>query len=127
MLNSPQYSDSATGTTITLTQNGEERLKTVSDGGGLSNAYAYNGLDQRTGKSDSTVTFSYLRESDEIDSAVLADGAATYNYGAGLVSEVRGSTSKFYQADGLGNTRELTNSSGTVTNAWGVPDLWSSI
>ena len=59
----------------------------------------------------------YLRAGDGIASPVLADGAATYNYGSGLTSEVRGGTSKFYQADALGSTRELTNSSGTVTDA----------
>ena len=108
--------NSATSTTTTLTWDGEERLKTAGNGT-FSDAYAYNGLDQQSGKADSTGTFSFLREDDGIDSPVLADGAATYNYGAGLTSEVRGGTSKFYQSDALGSTRELTNSSGTITDA----------
>ena len=108
--------NSTTSTTTTLTWDGEERLKTAGNGT-FSDAYAYNGLDQRSGKADSAGTFSFLRAGDGIASPVLADGAATYNYGAGLTSEVRSGTSKFYQADALGSTRELTNSSGTITDA----------
>ena len=67
---------------------------------------------------DSGGTFSYTRQDDAVDSSVLSDGVAVYNHGAGggLVSEVRGGTSKFYHADGHGSTGALTNASGSTTD-----------
>jgi len=41
---------------------------------------------------------------------------ASYTHGLGLVSEVRGGTSKFYHADALGSTRAITGSSQSVTD-----------
>ena len=46
----------------------------------------------------------------------MKDSAATYTHGLGLVSEVRGTTRKFYHADALGTTRAMTGSSGSVTD-----------
>ncbi len=51
-----------------------------------------------------------------MDCAVLKDSAATYTHGLGLVSEVRGGTSKFYHGDALGTTRAMTGSTGSVTD-----------
>jgi RHS repeat-associated protein len=48
---------------------------------------------------------------------VLSDGAASYVYAGGLVSEVRGGTSKFYHSDALGTTRAITNSGGSTTDS----------
>lgn len=70
---------------------------------------------QRVGKTDSTGTLSYKLADDAIDSNVLSDGQATYQYGMGLVSEVRGGTSRVYHADSLGTTRAMSGSSGTAS------------
>jgi RHS repeat-associated protein len=104
----------ATGTT-TLTWDGANRLVNASNGT-LSNTFTYNGLGQRVGKADSNGTFTYSLAGDTIDSPVLADGQATYQYGRGLVSEVRGGVSKIYHSDNLGTLRTLSNSGGSVTD-----------
>ena len=106
---------SGAGTT-NLTWDGAGRVSAIDYPGGNSNAFAYNGLSQRVGKLDSGGQFGYTLASDSIDANVLADGQASYQYGAGLVSEVRGGVSKAYHADALGTTRAMSGASGTVTD-----------
>jgi YD repeat-containing protein len=77
--------------------------------GGGTNTFVYNGLDQRVGKTHSAGTFTYTLDGDSVDADVLRDGAAVYNHGLGLVSEVGGGTSKFYHADALGTTRAISD------------------
>ena len=79
-------------------------------------AFAYNGLSQRVGKLDSGGQFGYTLAGDSIDANVLADGQASYQYGAGLVSEVRGGVSKAYHADALGTTRAMSGANGATTD-----------
>ena len=94
-----------------LMWDGDGRLSEIDYPNSSTNTFSYNGLGQRVGKLDSGGTFAYTLADDAIDSNVLADGQATYQYGAGLVSEVRGSTSKVYHADSLGTTRAMSDSS----------------
>ena len=117
--NVASVTNSTTGVTTNLSFDGESRLTAIDNGttATVNASYAYNGLDQRTGRTDSTsTTYAYTRAGDAIDAPVLSDGQATYTQGNGLISEVRGSASKFYKADGLGTTRALTGSTGTTTD-----------
>ena len=68
------------------------------------------------GKLDSGGQFGYTLADDSIDANVLADGQASYQYGAGLVSEVRGGVSRAYHADALGTTRAMSGAGGTTTD-----------
>jgi YD repeat-containing protein len=106
--------------TTTLVWNAESRVTSVSlpgGGGTVTNTYTYNGLGQRASKTDSTSTFNFVRESDDIDAPVLSDGAASYVQSAnGLVSEVRSGTSRFYHADALGSTHTLTSGREATTD-----------
>ena len=106
---------SGAGTT-NLVWDGAGRVSAIAFPNGNSNAFAYNGLSQRVGKLDSGGQFGYTLADDSIDANVLADGQASYQYGAGLVSEVRGGVSKAYHADALGTTRAMSGASGTVTD-----------
>ena len=45
--------------------------------------------------------------------------AARYDYGDDLVRMDRGSGVYYYIYDGLGSTRQLVNTGGTVTDTWG--------
>ena len=72
--------------------------------------YTYNGLDYRTKKVQGGTTYAYTLEDDSIDASVLGDGQASCVQAGGLVSETRVGTSKFYHADALGGTRNLTDS-----------------
>ena len=106
----------STGTS-TLTWDAESRIVSASLPGSVSNTYTYNGMGQRVGKSDTVGTFTFTRGSDAVAASVLSDSVAAYVQSAnGLVSEVRGSTSKFYHTDGLGSTRTLTDGSANTTD-----------
>ncbi|MES2461996.1 MAG: RHS repeat-associated core domain-containing protein [Armatimonadota bacterium] len=111
--------------TTTLNWDGASRLTGITYPSSATNSFTYNGLGQRVGKSDSTGTFSYKLADDAIDANVLADGAATYQYGMGLISEVRGGNTRVYHADSLGTTRTLSDASGNTsasleTDAFGM-------
>ncbi len=106
----------STAGTTTLTWDADSRLTGIAYPNSTTNTFAYNGLAQRVGTTDSRGTLTYTLEDDSVDSAVLKDSAATYTHGLGLVSEVRGSTSKFYHGDALGTTRAMTGSTGSVTD-----------
>jgi RHS repeat-associated protein len=49
---------------------------------------------------------------------VNGNAMADYTYGIGLISQQRNNVTSFYHADGLGSTRYLTNSSGSVTDSY---------
>jgi RHS repeat-associated protein len=104
------------GSTMFLTWDGAGRLVGAGNGT-LTNTFSYNGIGQRVGKSDSHGTFAYTLASDAIDSSVLADGQATYQYGMGRVSEVRGGVSSVYHSDSLGTARALSDSTGALTDS----------
>jgi RHS repeat-associated protein len=106
---------SSSGTT-NLTWDGGGRLKSAVTPSGTY-TYTSNGIGQRVAKSGPSGSKSYVLGSDAIDAQVLSDGAASYVYAGGLVSEVRGGTSKFYHSDALGTTRAITNGSGTTTDS----------
>ncbi|HVK06568.1 MAG TPA: hypothetical protein VM490_24090 [Armatimonadaceae bacterium] len=76
-----------------------------------------NGLGQRVGIADSLGSRAVVLADDSIDSAVLSDGTATYQHGLGLLSEVRGGSTRFYHADALGTTRDLSDASGAASAA----------
>lgn len=95
---------------------GQPRLTGIAYPNSTTNTFAYNGLAQRVGTTDSRDTLTYTLADDRVDSAVLKDGAATYTHGLGLISEVRGTTSKFYHPDALGTTRAITGITGSVTD-----------
>ena len=101
--------------TTTLSWDGAERMTGITYPSSATNSFTYNGLGQRVGKTDSTGTLSYKLADDAIDSNVLADGQATYQYGMGLVSEVRGGNTRVYHADSLGTTRAMSGSSGSAS------------
>lgn len=102
--------------TTTLFWDADSRLTGIAYPNSSTNTFVYNGLAQRVGTTDSRGTLTYTLADDSVDSAVLTDSAATYTHGLGLVSEVRGTTSKFYHGDALGTTRAMTGSTGSVTD-----------
>jgi RHS repeat-associated protein len=107
---------SSSSSTVSLTWDGAGRLKAATTSAGTY-TYTSNGIGQRVAKSGPGVSQSYVLGSDAIDAPVLSDGAASYVYAGGLVSEVRGGTSKFYHSDALGTTRAITNSGGSTTDS----------
>ncbi len=99
----------------TLSWDAAGRLTGIVYPNATTNAFTYNGLGQRVGKTDSTGTFAYTLTDDGIDSAVLSDGAAVYRQAFGMVGEVRGASKNYYNSDSLGSTRTVANNSGVAT------------
>jgi RHS repeat-associated protein len=91
----------------------EDRVTSVTLPSSVTDTFTYNGLDARTGKVDSTGTYSFKRDGADVTDPVLNDSSAEYTPG---VSEKRSGTSSFYESDRLGSTTGITNTSQTVTN-----------
>ncbi len=91
--------------------------------------FTYNGLGQQVGKTSGfgNTSVAYTLADDSIDSNVLADGGASYQYGLGLVSEVRGGASRVYHADSLGTTRTMSDASGAVSSSLETDAFGSTI
>ena len=88
-----------------------------------SSAYSYNINGIRDSKTEGGVTTSYVVDSNRDYAQVLeeiVDGLSTvtYSYGHDLVSQNREGDFRFYQYDGLGSTRGLSNSAGVVTDSY---------
>lgn len=59
----------------------ESRLTSVTRSGVATNTFAYNGLDTRISRVDSTGTSNYKRMGADVTDPVLGDGAAVYTHG----------------------------------------------
>ncbi|KXK20797.1 MAG: RHS repeat-associated core domain protein, partial [Armatimonadetes bacterium OLB18] len=99
--------------TTTLAYDYESRITQITYPNQSTNTFAYNGLDTRVSKVDSTGSRTYLRDGAYVTDPVLSDGAATYTPG---VSERRSGTTKFYHPDRLGTTERLTDTSESTTD-----------
>ncbi|MHC5537619.1 RHS repeat-associated core domain-containing protein [Singulisphaera rosea] len=97
--------------------------------GGVTTSYTYDDAGNRTTETTAGSTMTFLNDPNQAYDQVLeeytAGGvlAATYIRGLDLLFQDRttagGGTGKsFYVVDGLGSTRALTNSSGTVTDTY---------
>ncbi len=117
------YTYNKDGDCLTVTDNGQithlnydssNRVIGITYPGGTTSSFSYNGNDLRTGQSGSSGAFHYTTDGSSPGDPVLADGSAVYTPG---LSEHRATGSSFYHADGLGSTRGLTNSSGSITDS----------
>ena len=101
---------SSAGTT-NLAYDFESRVKTIA-GPGVSNAFAYNGLDTRVGKVDSGGTATYRRDGAGVTAPVLSDGGAVYTPG---VSQRRSGATTFDLSDRLGTASRQTDAAKSTT------------
>ncbi|WKZ80553.1 MAG: RHS repeat-associated core domain-containing protein [Fimbriimonadaceae bacterium] len=99
--------------TTSIAYDYESRITQITYPNQSTNTFAYNGLDTRVSKVDSTGSRTYLRDGAYVTDPVLSDGAATYTPG---VSERRSGTTKFYHPDRLGTTERLTDTSESTTD-----------
>ena len=92
--------------------------------GGGSVSYAYDGDGNRVSKTDASGTIKYINDValplvqvlQETDSA--GNLIASYTYGNDLISQTRSGITSYYLYDGLGSTRQLTDSAGSVTDSY---------
>jgi len=87
-------------------------------------SYVYDADGNRYSAGNSTTTTSYVVDTSLPYASVVEEYngttlAARYDYGDDLVRMDRGSGVYYYLYDGLGSTRQLVNTSGTVTDSYG--------
>jgi YD repeat-containing protein len=118
------YDDAGRMTTATLPNRAsdtfawdyEDRM-TSATVNSVTTTFAYRGdglCDSRT-TGGTTTTFAW-----DINAGlpVVLDDGSRYVYGAGLVSQVSGTNSYYYLADGLGSTMATTDAAGNVVNQY---------
>jgi RHS repeat-associated protein len=99
---------------------------------GVRNTFLYNGDGQRVQKQDSTGTTKHVWDGQNIlletDGSNIIQVVYTLEpalYG-NVISQRRGGVTSFYLFDGLGSTRQLANSTGSVTDSY-LHDSWGNI
>ena len=113
----------------TFTYDSQNRVATMTEGG-TTVTYVYDAFGNRVAKTVNGVTTQYLVEDDVNPTGLpqvleeIVNGAVTrtYTYGLQRISEnqvLNGVwTPSFYQYDGMDDVRQLTNSSGAVTDSY---------
>jgi YD repeat-containing protein len=86
----------------------EDRITGITFPSSATDSFSYNGLDTRVGKTDSTGTYSCVRDGAGVTAPVLDDGAANYTPG---VSQHRSGSTTFENEDYLGTSNRQTNTS----------------
>ena len=92
-------------------------------------AFAYDGDGNRISQIAPAGTYSYVNDVGTALPVVLQesgpDGALSYAYGLGLISESSTSVNNFYHYDGLGSVIALSNASGIPSAAY-IYDAWGN-
>ena len=99
--------------TTTLTYDYEDRVTGISYPSSATNAFAYNGLDTRVGKTDSSGTSTYKRDGAEVSDPLLSDGSIAYTPG---ISERKTGASTLDHSNYLGTFTRQTNASQSTTS-----------
>lgn len=122
LLSRTQVTDAASETT-TYTWNDDDRLVAVATPDGSSVTYEYDEEGIRVSSTVDGVTTDYLVDKNRPYAQVLEELnseqlQAFYVYGHDLISQTRNTQQDFYQVDGLGSTRVLTDENGNVTDTY---------
>lgn len=114
-------SSTTNGVTTTYTYNDRDQLATAAVGG-VTYTYGYDAMGDLTSVTSNGVTTDYLVDpTGTVDGTFSAGGAVLdhYIYGAGLAGAINAAgAASFYDFDGAGNTADITNSTGTITNTY---------
>jgi RHS repeat-associated protein len=114
-------SKSGGGNNTSYTWDWRDRLVSVSQPGD-NTSYEYDGDGTRVSKIQGGVKTKYINDAALPLVQVLCETdnsgtiQATYNYGNDLISMNRSGVNYYYNYDGLGSARQLTNSTGNVTH-----------
>lgn len=122
LLSRTQVTDAASETT-TYTWNDDDRLVAVATPDGSSVTYEYDEEGIRVSSTVDGVTTDYLVDKNRPYAQVLEELnseqlQAFYVYGHDLIAQTRNTEQDFYQVDGLGSTRALTDETGNVTDTY---------
>lgn len=125
------YSYDDNGNTLTETQDGDttsysydERNKLLSvTKAGVTTEYTYNHNGIRTSKTEGGVTTHFVVDENRDYAQVLEEvvnnaTTVSYSYGHDLLSQNRSGEFRFYHYDGLGSTRGLSDTTGSLTDTY---------
>ena len=113
----------STGTT-TYTWDFENRLTSVTlPGSGGTVSFKYDPFRRRVYKSSSVGTSIFAYDGDNLVEEANTSGAVVARYAQGVgvdepLSELRGSTTSYYEADGLGSISSLTTATGALAETY---------
>ncbi len=114
-----------TGTT-TYAYDANNRLLSVS-APTVASTFTYDGDGNRITQTVPSGTYSYVNDTATALPVVLnengPDGAIDYGYGLGVLESLSSGFNYFYNLDGLGSVADLTNSKGTLVEAYSY-DAW---
>src|SRR5207244_1533767 len=97
----------------------ENRLASVTPGGGTTVSFKYDPFGRRIEKVSGTTTSVYVYDGDNLIEEINATGSVVARYTQGLgidepLAMLRGTTTDYYEADGLGSVTSLSTTSGAV-------------
>lgn len=117
--------DASGSAAIQYAYNAQDLITSVTAGGVITDRYTYDGDGRRVARTSGTPTTRYVLDPTGGDLYSLlaeTDGSNNplryYVYGDGLVSQITGSSHRYYHFDQTGNTLALTNDSGAVTDKY---------
>jgi len=102
-------------TTTTYTYDFEDRLTKVEEGAATLGEYRYDGSGNRYAKIVGAQTLTYTLDlASELTEVVAESDGTTYLYGADLLAMDRSGTTSWYLPDGIGSTRKVTDTNGSI-------------
>ncbi len=115
-------------TTVSYTFDAQNRLSSVS--GGISAQYQYDGDGNRISQQVGASNYQYALDLARLSPVVLSesgpDGNIDFQYGRTLLSGSSATLEQFYQADGIGSTADVTDSTGTLKASYAY-DPWGRL
>jgi RHS repeat-associated protein len=128
--NGNTVSKAVSGQTTTYTWDYENKLTRIDYPNGSSNTFTTNADGVRMTANDSGGNRRFIYDGTSIvGEQDISSGnfIAVYDYGnGGLARQVRGTGASYYQYDGLGSTRQLTDASQAVTDTTSY-DAWGNV
>ena len=110
----------------------ENRLTSVTLPGGAVVSFKYDPFGRRIQKSSAAGTTIYVYDRDNLLEEVNGTGAVTARYTQGLgidepLAMMRGGTTSYYEADGLGSVTSLTSSTGAIAASYAYDSFGNPI
>ena len=120
--NGNTLSETLDGNVKTYTWDGKNKLTSLDNAGAIT-TYTYNHNGIRSSKTEAGTTTHFILDENRDYAQVLEEvvdnnAIVTYRYGHDLINQDRAGTVSYYHYDGLGSTRHLSDSLGSLTDSY---------
>ncbi|WP_245929290.1 RHS repeat-associated core domain-containing protein [Agarilytica rhodophyticola] len=120
--NGNTLSETLDGNVKTYTWDGKNKLTSLDNAGAIT-TYTYNHSGIRSSKTEAGTTTHFILDENRDYAQVLEEvvdnnAIVTYRYGHDLINQDRAGTVSYYHYDGLGSTRHLSDSLGSLTDSY---------